>query len=106
MADKMIQEEYVEEIIAPPIRESSLLIPTMAQKAITADSLLSWQKKGRESRMLKYWKHCSPFAVRVEGGFKDTKYNESEIQHTECAHLHRFFIPKGLGNLLKIAAVV
>lgn len=45
MADKMIQEEYVEEIIAPPIRESSLLIPTMPQKAVTADSLLSWQKK-------------------------------------------------------------
>lgn len=63
MADKMIQEEYVEEIIAPPIRESSLLIPTMPQNSITADSLLSWQKKSRESRMLKYWKHCSPFAV-------------------------------------------
>lgn len=50
-------------------------------------------------------KHYSPFAVRVEGGFKDTKYSESEIQCTECAHLHRFFIPKDLLNLLKIAAV-
>lgn len=58
----MIQEEYVEEIIAPPIRESSLLIPTMPQKAITAASLLSWQKS-RESMRLKYWKHYSPFAV-------------------------------------------
>lgn len=63
MADKMIQEEYVEEVIAPPIRESSLLVPVIPQKAITAASLLSWQKKSRESRRLKYWKHCSPFAV-------------------------------------------
>lgn len=45
MADKVIQEEYVGEIIAAPIRESSQLIPKMPQKAITAGSLLGWQKK-------------------------------------------------------------
>lgn len=97
MADKMIQEEYVEEVIAPPIRESSLLVPMIPQKAITAASLLSWQKKKQgkqEAEVLEaLFSICSHI---VEGGFKDTKYSESEIQHTECTHLHRFFIPKDL----------
>lgn len=105
MADKMIQEEHVEEIIAASIRESSLLIPTMPQKAMTADSLLSWQKKQGQQEAEILEALFSLCTHRVKGGFKDTKYSESEIQSTECAHLHRFFIPKDLWNLLKIAAV-
>lgn len=93
MADKMIQKEYVEEIIAPPITESSLLIPKMLQKAITADSLLSWQKnQGKQKDEILEELLCSH---RAEGGFRDTKYSESEIQHTVCTSSH-IFIPKDL----------
>lgn len=79
-----------------PLEKAPCFNQTLTQNAVTAASLLSWQKMQGKQEVKVHEALFSLCNQRLKGGFKDVKYSESEIQHTECAHPHRFFILKDL----------